>query len=164
MSNKNLVILIGRLTNNPKLFRAQYSAGVSFTLAINEYYKSKNSEDFEQSTQFISCVAFGSKQAEHISNKFQKGDLINVVGSLKTSQYVTKNGDVAYRTSVVVEQLSLLNKTSNKINIPNSKVYDDSNEFTSAFENSSWAIGDTQEVSSASDLTNEDDKPWELDL
>ena len=50
--------------------------------------KSKDSEEYE----YFDFTFFGEELAEKVG-AIKKGDIINVVGKIRTSQYTTKNGD-----------------------------------------------------------------------
>ena len=48
-------------------------------------------------------MAFG-KTAEFIEKYFKKGDMIAVVGEIRTGSYTNKDGQKVYTTDVVVEE------------------------------------------------------------
>lgn len=77
----NNIILIGNLTASPELKTTPNGKNcTSFCIAVNEYYKDK------QTTQFIDCVAW-NKTAEFITKYFVKGKKIFVSGKLTTRTY-----------------------------------------------------------------------------
>lgn len=80
----NHVILTGRLTDTPEL--RQTASGVfvcSFGVAVQrKYNKSKE----EQDVDFFNVEAWRGT-AEFISRNFDKGDLIEVSGELRTSRW-----------------------------------------------------------------------------
>lgn len=93
----NRVILIGRLTADPKL-----NADVSvahFSLAVDRKVKKEGG----QTADFPNCVAFG-KVAEGITKFFHKGMKIALEGRIQTGSYKNKNGETVYTTEVVVDQ------------------------------------------------------------
>lgn len=98
----NKVVLIGRLTADPKLRQTQ--SGIStcrFTVAVNRKFKNQNDE---YDADFISCTAW-RQTAEFVSKYFSKGKMIAVEGSLRTGSYTDKNhSDVThYTTDVFVD-------------------------------------------------------------
>lgn len=98
----NKVILMGRLTRDPDV---RYSgadnqmAVARYTLAVDRRFKKDGGED---STDFISCVAFG-KTAEFAEKYIRKGTKLLVEGRIQTGSYTNKDGQKVYTTDVVVE-------------------------------------------------------------
>ena len=102
--NLNKVVLAGRLTGDPEL--KQTASGVSvlsFTLAVNRRYVSKNSEQAENQADFISVVAW-RQTAEFISKYFKKGSAICLTGSIQTRSWQDQQGQRRYATEVVADE------------------------------------------------------------
>ncbi len=94
----NKAILIGRTTKDPDVKYTQDKLAVAhFTLAVDRKGKDKKAD-------FIACVSFG-KTAEFIEKYIKKGTKIAVEGRIQTGSYEKKNGEKAYTTEVVVEQV-----------------------------------------------------------
>ena len=99
----NKVILMGRLTRDPKI---RYSQGdnskaiARFTLAVDRRFKKEG----EQTADFISCVAF-DKTAEFLEKYAHQGTKFVVEGHIQTGSYTNKDGQKVYTTDVLVEQL-----------------------------------------------------------
>lgn len=97
----NKVILMGRLTRDPEV---RYSQGESalaiarYTLAVDRRFQ-RNSD---QTTDFISCVAFG-RSAEFAEKWLKQGTKICITGRIQTGSYTNKDGAKVYTTDVVVE-------------------------------------------------------------
>lgn len=109
----NKVILIGRLTKEPKVGSTE--SGVStaqFTIAVNRNYKNK---DGNYEADFINCKAFRNT-ADFIGKYTKKGNQISLVGSLQTRKY-DKNGETIYITEVLTESIDLLEKKQQE-NVP----------------------------------------------
>ena len=105
MSNLNLnkVVLAGRLTADPELKQTQSGVSVvSFSLAINRRFASRNGEQVEQQTDFINVVAW-RQTAEFISKYFRKGSALCVTGSIQTRSWQDNQGQRRYATEVVVD-------------------------------------------------------------
>lgn len=101
----NRVILTGRLTKDPELkYTANGVAVVSFTLAVDRQFKSKNGD---READFINCVIW-RKQAEAFANYNQKGSMVGIDGRLQVRSYENKQGARVYVTEVVVENFSFL--------------------------------------------------------
>ena len=102
--NLNKVVLAGRITADPEL--KQTASGISvltFTLAVNRSYVSKNSEQGERQADFISVVAW-RQTAEFISKYFKKGSAICVTGSIQTRNWQDQQGNRRYATEVVADE------------------------------------------------------------
>ena len=103
--NLNKVVLAGRLTNDPELKQTPSGVSVlSFTLAVNRRYASKN-EQGESQTQadFISVVAWRNT-AEFIARYFKKGSAICITGSIQTRSWQDQQGQRRYATEVVADE------------------------------------------------------------
>lgn len=95
--NLNKTILAGRLTAKPELKQTPNGIAVcTFTLAVNR--KGKDAQ-----TDFIDCVAW-RQTAEFVSNYFDKGNAICIVGSLQKRSWEGKNGEKRSVTEVVADE------------------------------------------------------------
>ena len=106
MSNLNLnkVILAGRLTQDPELKQTQSGVSViNFTLAVGRRFASRNSEQSEQQTDFITVVAW-RQTAEFISRYFHKGSALCITGSIQTRTWQDQQGQKRYATEVVADE------------------------------------------------------------
>ena len=107
--NLNKVILIGRLSQDIVMQESKSNINyVRTNLAITRDNQGRNSEEI---TDFIPVVAFGNN-ATYMSRFFGKGDLVNIVGTIQSSQYTTKSGDIVSSLSIVVEQIKSLEPRS----------------------------------------------------
>lgn len=101
----NKVILMGRLTRDPDI---RSSAGnnpqtfARYTLAVDRRFSRRDGGDNGQSTDFISCVAFG-RSAEFAEKYLHKGLKVVVTGRIQTGSYTNRDGQKVYTTDVVVE-------------------------------------------------------------
>ena len=97
----NKAILVGNLTKDPEMRTTPNGVSVtSFTVAANRRCKS---QDGQQQTDFINCVAWRST-AEFIAKYFTKGSKIGIVGTIQTRTYDDQNGNKRYVTEVVVDE------------------------------------------------------------
>ena len=97
----NKVILLGRLTKDPEVRYSTTKNGdnmaiARFTLAVDRKY--------EQTADFISCVAFG-KQGEFAEKYLKQGIKIALTGHIQTGSYTNKDGQKVYTTDVVIEEM-----------------------------------------------------------
>ena len=103
--NLNKVVLCGRMTADPELKQTPSGiAVVSFTLAVNRRYQSKNADGTQnQQADFISIVAW-RQTAEFISRYFRKGSAICITGSIQTRSWQDQQGQNRYATEVVADE------------------------------------------------------------
>jgi len=104
--NLNKVVLCGRLTADPELKQTPSGiAVVSFTLAVNRRFQSKNADGApaQQQADFISVVAWRAT-AEFISRYFRKGSALCVTGSIQTRTWQDAQGQKRYATEVVADE------------------------------------------------------------
>jgi len=103
--NLNKVILCGRLCADPELKQTQNNnvSVVSFTLAVNRRYASRNDSQSGPQADFISVVAW-RQTAEFIARYFRKGSAICLTGSIQTRTWQDAQGQKRYATEVVVDE------------------------------------------------------------
>lgn len=103
----NNVQLIGRLTKDVDLRYFQNAQGqqavARFTVAVDRMPK----QDGTHETDFISCTCFG-RRAEVISQHFQKGSKIGLVGRIRTGSYQNQQGATVYTTEVEVTDIDFI--------------------------------------------------------
>ena len=99
----NKILLSGRLTKDATI---NYSTGENttavarFNLAVDRKYK----REWEQTADFISCVAFG-KTAEVIEKYCKQGTKIIVEGRWQTGSYTNREGQKIYTNDCMVENI-----------------------------------------------------------
>ncbi len=100
----NNVLLIGRLTKDPKVRRVDEKMTVAtFSLAIDRPVK----KDGEKKTDFPRVTVFG-RQAESCEKYLAKGMLVGIQGSIQTGSYTNKDGQTVYTTGVVANRVKFL--------------------------------------------------------
>lgn len=99
----NEVVLVGRLSREPKVQESQRTNYVKFAVAVERPVKSgeKKQADFPQ------CIAFG-RTADVIGRYGFKGQKIAISGRIQTSKYKKQNGDTVFDTTVVVNRVEFL--------------------------------------------------------
>ena len=108
----NNVCLTGRITKEPELKTTQTNKSfITFTIAVDRGFKDDSGNYI---TDFINCVAWNN-QAEFIYKYVQKGNLIEITGSIQTRTYQKTNGDNRTVTEVIVDNVkNLTPKSSNE--------------------------------------------------
>lgn len=97
----NKIILMGRLTKDPKVRYSQDEKPMSiarYTLAVDRKFK----RDGEVNADFINCIAFG-KNGEFAEKYLHKGIKILVEGRWQSGSYTNKDGQKVYTNDCVVE-------------------------------------------------------------
>lgn len=98
----NVVILQGRLTDDPKVWYGNEGNSVSvarYTLAVDRYHKKEG----EDTADFIHCVTF-IKGAAFAAKYLKKGMKITIRGSIQTGSYTNRDGVKVGTTEVVVSE------------------------------------------------------------
>ena len=109
----NKIIIIGRICNDIDLRQTQSGvASCRFTVAVHRKFTNKDTG--ERETDFISCIAW-RQTAEFVSRYFNKGKMIALEGSLRTTTYKDKKyPDVNhYATDVLVDSVEFCGDKSN---------------------------------------------------
>src|SRR4051812_25077806 len=83
--------LTGRLTANAIVSTLKDERQViNFTLAINNYYKPKDSSEGKPFTQYVRCSFWRSVA---VAQRLLKGTLVEISGRLFTTAYVSTDGE-----------------------------------------------------------------------
>lgn len=86
----NNLCLTGRITKEPELKTTQSgNSYLLFTLAVDRGFKDDNGNYI---TDFIPCVAWNN-QAEFIHKYVQKGNMLEITGTIQSRTYQTQSGD-----------------------------------------------------------------------
>ena len=94
---------IGRLGKDIDLrYMPNGNAVTSFSIACDDSYKDKQTNQKVERTEWVRCVAFGAT-AEYISKYLLVGARILVVGKLKTREY-EKDGIKRYVTEIELKE------------------------------------------------------------
>lgn len=105
----NRIILIGRLTHDPKLQYTQSGLAVAnFTLAVDRPFKNQNGD---KETDFIDVIVW-RKLAETCAEYLSKGKLAAVDGRLQVRNYEAKDGSKRKAVEVVAENVRFLSPAS----------------------------------------------------
>ena len=118
----NVVVIDGRLTKTPEIKMKDNKQILAFTLACQR--------DKEKS-DFIECVAFDNN-AKFISDYFNKGSGINIIGSLRQSTYQSNDGKTISSIKVIVNSVSFPIKPPKETNIDESKINNTNDVWNSA--------------------------------
>lgn len=101
----NLVLLIGRLVNEPELVKTETGKKVlTIRLAVQRNFKNP---DGIYEADFIRCKLWDGI-AERTCEYCHKGDLIAVRGQLRTESYEDDKKEKKYITEVIIDRLNFL--------------------------------------------------------
>lgn len=101
----NSVVLVGRLTADPKAFNNNEI--VTFTVAIN------NGKDYD--ADFIDCKAF-KKTAELIIKYFSKGNMMALSGRIKPESWTNTEGEKRHKQMIVANTVTFIDKKKDNDN------------------------------------------------
>lgn len=114
----NKVILMGRLTRDPKVTYSQGENSIPvarFSLAVDRRSKRDPNGEDTQTADFINCVAF-QKNAEFIEKYFKQGMRVLISGRIQTGSYTNRDGQKVYTTDVVVEEQEFADSKNAAVN------------------------------------------------
>lgn len=99
------MVLIGRLTKDAVVAQLKDERKVvNFTLAVNDYYKPKNSDKGVTVTTFVQCAYWLSPK---IAEWLKKGSLIELMGRLTVNVYTDMQGDAKGTLNCHVDSIKI---------------------------------------------------------
>ena len=106
-SDLNQCSFIGRLGRDPETrYTPSGDAVTSFSIAVGESWKDKDSGEKKETTEWVRCVAW-RKLGEICGEWLKKGQQVFIGGKMKTRKW-QKDGQDHYSTEIVVEQMQML--------------------------------------------------------
>jgi len=85
------MLIIGRITKDAVVSQLKDEREVvNFSVAINDYYKPKGSEEGVKTTTFINCSYWISSK---IAARLTKGALVEINGRISINAYLSKDGE-----------------------------------------------------------------------
>lgn len=96
-----IVILIGRIGQKKLGYTKTQKPVAQYSLATTKFVKDKQTGDWNEDTEWHRLVSF-NQCAEHVNNKLEPGDLIQVEGELRTRKWQDPSGTDRYTTEIVV--------------------------------------------------------------
>ncbi len=104
----NNVVLVGRLTEEPKLVNIESGKQVtSICVAVTRNYKNV---DGIYESDFIRCILWNGIAA-NTTEYCHTGDVIGIKGRLQSSKYEDENQKMHFVTDVVAERVTFLSST-----------------------------------------------------
>ncbi len=83
--------LVGRITKDAVINQLRDERKVvNFSIAVNDYYKSKNSEDGVKITTYVNCSYWISSET---AERLTKGTLVEINGRIYVNAYIGTDGE-----------------------------------------------------------------------
>ena len=109
MASLNKVMIIGNVGSEPEMrFTPNGNPVTSFRVATNWMYTTADGER-KQETEWFTVVAW-NKLAEQCNQFLTKGRLVYAEGRLRTRTWESQDGQKHYRTEVVANRVTFLDK------------------------------------------------------
>ena len=109
MASLNEVMIIGNVGGEPEMrFSADGKSVTSFRVATNRLYTTPEGEH-KKETEWFTVVAWG-KLAEQCNQLLSKGRLVYAEGRLRTRTWDDQSGQRHYRTEIIAERVSFLDR------------------------------------------------------
>lgn len=110
----NKVILIGNLGQAPEVrYMPNGNAVAHFSLATSETWRSKQTGEMKELTEWHRVVVFG-KLAEVAGEYLRKGSQVYIEGQLRTRSWDDNNGVTRYTTEIVVSTQGTMQMLGNR--------------------------------------------------
>lgn len=107
----NSVVLVGRLTKDPKLITTNGGVNVcKFSIAVQRKFAN---EDGEREADFINIVAWRGL-ADTCGKYLKKGTRVGIEGSIQTMSFDGKDGTKKYATEVIASEVEFLSPKQNE--------------------------------------------------
>lgn len=104
----NIVAITGNVTRDAELRgTSEGNRVLSFTVAVNDRQRNRETGEWEDHANFIDCALFG-KRAEALADMIAKGVKVTVSGRLHWSQWEAKDGSKRSKLEVYVDEVDLM--------------------------------------------------------
>jgi len=108
MASVNKVIVLGNLGRDPEIrYQPSGDAVANIAVATTSKWKDKNTGDMKEETEWHRISFFG-RLAEIVGQYLKNGSSVYVEGRLQTRKYTDKDGVEKYATSIIAENLQML--------------------------------------------------------
>jgi single-strand DNA-binding protein len=108
----NKVMAIGNLGSDPELRTTGGGSSVcSFSLAVNESWFDKASNERKERTEWMKIVVWG-KSAENCAKYLRKGSKAFVEGRIQTREWQDQSGNKRHTTEIVANSVQFIDTKS----------------------------------------------------
>lgn len=105
----NSIIIMGRLTREPEIRKANNTNIATLTIAVDNFGKDKE-------TSFFNAVILNEKVAKNVNEFTKKGDRVILSGRLQQRKYTTKDGDSRSVIEIVAENVEFIEPKEKVLN------------------------------------------------
>ena len=106
----NKVILVGNLGADPEVrYTGSGVAIANLSIATNERWRSKESSDYQERTEWHRVVMF-SRLAEIAKEYLHKGQQVYIEGRIQTRKWQDQQGHDRYTTEIVANDMQMLGR------------------------------------------------------
>ncbi len=121
MASLNKVMIIGNLGSEPEMrFTPNGNPVTSFRVATNRVYTTAEGER-KQEVEWFTVVAW-NKLAEQCNQFLTKGRLVYAEGRLCTRTWEGQDGQKRYRTEIIANRVTFLDRQGASTSLPEGKV------------------------------------------
>ncbi|MEX5833912.1 single-stranded DNA-binding protein [Staphylococcus saprophyticus] len=109
----NNIVIVGRLTKDPKIYDKEEKKLATFFVAVSRNYKDKNQTPV---CDYLFCKAFG-KMATNIEKYTKQGSLVGITGQMQSHKY-EKEGQTHFVSEILIESIKFMspqNKDKNDL-------------------------------------------------
>ncbi|WP_436855792.1 single-stranded DNA-binding protein [Staphylococcus caeli] len=99
----NNIVIVGRLTKDPKIFEKEGNKRATFCVAVTRNYKDKDQNPI---CDYLFCKAFG-KMASNIEQYINKGSLVGITGQMQSRKY-EKEGQTHFVSEINIETIKFM--------------------------------------------------------
>lgn len=106
----NNIVIVGRLTKDPKIYEKEGKKLATFCVAVNRNYKDK---DQNTVCDYLYCKAFG-KIADNIEKYINQGSLVGITGQMQSRKF-EKEGQMHFVSELYIETIKFMSpRTKNE--------------------------------------------------
>src|SRR5699024_1268208 len=99
----NNIVIVGRLTKDPKMYEKEGKKLATFCVAVNRNYKDKDQNTL---CDYLYCKAFG-KIAENIEKYVKQGALVGITGQMQSRKF-EKEGQMHFVSELYTETIKFM--------------------------------------------------------
>lgn len=130
--NRNRIEIIGRVGQQPEILTFDNGGRIAkFSMATSEKWKDKTTGEKKESTEWHNVVVSIPKLVEIAEKYINKGDLVSIVGKIKTRSYGEENNK-KYITEIYCNEILMFSSKKSETN-PAPSPEPQSGDFASTF-------------------------------
>jgi single-strand DNA-binding protein len=114
MATINQLTIVGYVGQDPEIrYMPNGDAVANLSVATSYQWKDKQTGDKKEETEWHRCNLF-KQQAEFVDKYVKKGDLVYVLGRVRTRKWQNKDGQDQYSREVVASDVRILHSKDGK--------------------------------------------------